>query len=148
MDAGGALRLSRKALGQIDIFFIAVQLFHRPRGGETGEESPGGVIVGGHGGEGRAVHGEADAHGLEIAAHGKGLCEGRMVLRRAGSGASAGKGGPRQTRLFKAVHPALDGFLRPFQRFRRIVGGGCEEIDVAEVVFRGEEGIHPVEEGL
>lgn len=38
--------------------------------------------------------------------------------------------------------------MRPFQRFRRIVGGGGEEIDVAEVVFRGEEGIHPVEEGL
>lgn len=80
MDAGRTLRLGRKALGQIDVFFVAVQLFHRPRGGEPGEESPGGVIVGGHGGEGRAVHGEADAHGSEAAAHGKGLREGGMVL--------------------------------------------------------------------
>lgn len=148
MDAGGALRRGRKALGQIDVFFVAVQFFHRPRGGEPGEESLGGVIVGGRGGEGRAVHGEADAHGSEAAAHGKGLREGGMVLGRAGGGAAAGEGGPRQTRLFKAVHPALDGFLRPFQCFRRIVGGGGEEIDVAEVVFRGKEGIHPVEEGL
>lgn len=76
MDAGGALRCGRKALGQIDVFFVAVQLFHRPRGGEPGEESPGGVIVGGRGSEGRAVHGEADAHGSEI----KGLREGGMVL--------------------------------------------------------------------
>lgn len=79
MDAGGALRLGRKALGQ-DVFFVAVQLFHRPCGGEQGEESPGGVIVGGHGGEGRAVHSEADAHGSESAAHGKGLREGGVVL--------------------------------------------------------------------
>lgn len=80
MDAGRAFRLGRKALGQIDVFFGAVQLFHRPRGGEPGEKSPGGGIAGGRGGEGRTVHGEADAHGSEIAAHGKGLCEGGMVL--------------------------------------------------------------------
>lgn len=80
MDAGRALRRGRKAFGQIDVFFVAVQLFHRPHSGESGEKSPGSGIVGGCGGEGRTVHGEADAHGSEIAAHGKGLREGGMVL--------------------------------------------------------------------
>lgn len=146
MDADRPFRCGGKIFGKINVFFIAVQLFHRPRGGEPGEESPGGIGIGRHGGEDRAVHGEADAHGSESAAHVIGLCQGGMVFCRTGFGASAGKDGPRQTRLFKAVRPAPDGFLRTFRRFRRILGGGSKEIDFPEPVFRGKERIHPVKE--
>lgn len=146
MDADRPFRCGGEIFGKIDVFFIAVQFFHRPRGGEPGEESPGGIGIGRHGGEDRAVHGEADAHGSESAAHVIGLRQGGMVFCRAGFGASAGKDGPRQTRLFKAVRPAPDGFLRTFHCFRRILGGGSKEIDLPESVFRGKERIHPVEE--